>query len=157
MFHKWSCLAAISVVLALAGFGSTAFGESRVNTGYFGNVAIKGYDPVAYFTMGEAVQGSKEFSHDWLGATWHFANEEHRQAFADDPVKYTPEYGGYCAFGVAFGELVANIDPEAWSIHSGKLYFQISKPLDQDFTENRDDFIKDADSHWWEIETADKQ
>ena len=56
-----------------------------VNTGYFGGVAIKGYDTVAYFTDGRAMKGSEEFAFDWLGTPWHFANAEHRDLFEADP------------------------------------------------------------------------
>lgn len=95
---------------------------TEVNTGYFGNVAIKGYDPVAYFTEGRAVKGSEAYAHEWLGAVWHFASVEHRDRFAAEPVRYAPQYGGHCATGIAYGEFTANIDPEAWNIIDGKLY-----------------------------------
>ena len=108
--------------LALAWLAQPAAAEEFVNTGYFGDVAIKGYDTVAYFTEGEAMEGSHEFSHRWLGATWHFASAEHRDLFAADPVKYAPQYGGHCADGVSFGTITTNIDPRAWRIIAGKLY-----------------------------------
>ncbi len=76
--------------------------EDVVNMGYFGDVAIKGYDPVAYFTQNQAVEGSPQYSHHWLGATWYFASAEHRDMFMRDPAKYAPQYGGYCADGVSF-------------------------------------------------------
>lgn len=60
-----------------------------------GGIAIKGYDPVAYFTMGMPVKGDNRFSHEWNGATWLFANEKHRDLFAADPDTYAPQYGGY--------------------------------------------------------------
>jgi YHS domain-containing protein len=115
-------------------FGSGLFGGSgtvhaggQINTGYFGGIAIKGYDPVAYFTKGRAMKGSEEFAHEWLGETWHFANARHRDLFAADPVKYAPPFGGYCALGVAYGQNTANIDPEAWRIINGKLYLTYDK------------------------------
>lgn len=94
----------------------------EVNVGYFGNVAIKGYDPVAYFTESQAIKGSPEFSHQWLGATWHFSGAEHRDLFAANPISYAPQYGGHCAGGLAYGDMTTNIDPEAWRIIDGKLY-----------------------------------
>ena len=119
---------------ALLVFGFGLFGGSSsvhagglINTGYFGGIAIKGYDPVAYFTKGRAMKGSKEFAHEWLGETWHFANANHRGLFAADPVKYAPQFGGYCADGVAYGQNTANIDPEAWRIIDGKLYLNYDK------------------------------
>ena len=57
----------------------------EINTGYFGDVAIKGYDPVAYFTMSKAVKGSEKYSHRWLGATWHFSSPEHKKNFQVAP------------------------------------------------------------------------
>ena len=121
-------------VPALLVFGSGLFGGSgsvhaggQINTGYFGGIAIKGYDPVAYFIEGRAIKGSEAFAHEWLGETWHFANARHRDLFAADPVKYAPQFGGYCSLGVACGENTANIDPEAWRIIDGKLYLNYNK------------------------------
>ena len=84
-------------------------------------VAIGGYDAVAYFTDAKAVEGTKQHSFDWYGATWHFVSEANRAAFAKDPEKYAPQYGGYCAFGVSRGYAV-KVDPTAWKIVDGKLY-----------------------------------
>lgn len=94
----------------------------EINVGYFGNVAIKGYDTVAYFTERQAVKGTPEFSHEWLGATWHFSDAEHRDLFAANPISYAPQYGGHCAGGLAYGDATVNIDPEAWRIIDGRLY-----------------------------------
>jgi len=110
----------------LGGSGSVHAG-GQINTGYFGGIAIKGYDPVAYFTKGRAMKGSEEFTHKWLGTPWHFANAKHLGLFAADPVKYAPQFGGYCADGVAYGQSTANVDPEAWRIIDGKLYLNYDK------------------------------
>src|SRR5688572_6266590 len=87
--------------------------------------AIRGYDPVGYFTAGRPVKGSPQFSHQWRGATWHFASAENRDRFAAAPEKFAPQYGGYCAYGVAQGYAVS-IDPAAWTIVDGKLYLNYS-------------------------------
>ncbi len=94
----------------------------EVNTGYFGNVAIKGYDPVAYFTEQRAMKGDDTISLSWLGAEWKFSSEKHKKLFTKNPVKYAPQYGGFCADGVAYGTTTTNIDPQAWRIIDGKLY-----------------------------------
>jgi YHS domain-containing protein len=86
-------------------------------------VAIKGYDPVAYFALGTAVQGAIEFKHDWLGQTWHFSSAEHRDLFAADPVQYVPQFGGYCSES----HDVADINPAAWRIVGGRLYLFYSE------------------------------
>jgi YHS domain-containing protein len=140
---------AASVVLA---WSAAANAGSSINTGYFDGVAIEGYDTVAYFTDGKATKGSEEFAYDWLGATWYFANAEHRDLFAAKPVQYAPQYGGHCALGAAFGENTANIDPEAWSIVKGKLYLQYSKGGRDVWEQDSADMIAAADQKWPEIE-----
>ena len=111
--------------MATLALGGSAIADDLVNTGLFGGVAIMGYDTVAYFTDGKPMKGSEEFSYDWLGTPWYFANAEHRDMFAADPGKYAPQFGGYCTLGIAFdGHVSENIDPEtAWRIIDGKLYF----------------------------------
>ena len=71
---------------------ASAFDE--INTNSFG-VAIKGYDPVAYFTAGEAIKGKSQFSYTWNEAKWYFASANNRDRFASDPEHYAPQYGGY--------------------------------------------------------------
>ena len=65
--------------------------------------AIRGTDPVAYFTEGRPVEGSRRFAYEWRGATWHFTSAKNRDAFAADPERYAPQYGGYCAWAVSQG------------------------------------------------------
>ncbi len=108
---------------------------SEINTGLRGTVAIKGYDPVAYFTERRAVRGELTISHQWLGAIWRFSNENHKRLFSDNPVKYAPQYGGHCADGVALGFIVTDIDPEAWRIIDGKLYLNADEEAATDLEE----------------------
>lgn len=146
----WMIMAAFVALAALTGHAN-ALRAAEVNTGYFGNVAIMGYDPVAYFTMKDAVKGSKEHTHEWLGATWQFANEEHREAFSASPIRYAPQYGGLCTVGVAYGEVTREIDPEAWSIINGKLYLNYAKSVTREFEEDTADLIAKADKNWPQV------
>ena len=66
-------------------------------------VAIKGYDPVAYFTDSKPVKGDEKFQSTYQGATYDFASSEHKALFDKDPAKYAPQFGGYCAYGAAKG------------------------------------------------------
>ena len=122
--------------------------EAFINTGYFGDVAIKGYDPVAYFTEHRALKGSPEYAYRWLGATWHFASAENRALFAAEPVKYAPQYGGHCADGVSFGTITTNIDPEAWRIIDGKLYLNYSQSVQKTWEEDIPGNITKGDQNW---------
>ena len=79
-------LATLSII-AVSCQAVPVLADELVNTGYFGGVAIMGYDPVAYFTDNKAVKGSEKYSYDWLGTPWHFASSEHKEMFAADPIK----------------------------------------------------------------------
>lgn len=109
--------------------------------------AIRGYDPVAYFTEGRPVKGSREFSHRWNGAEWRFASAQNRERFAAAPEKYAPQYGGYCAYGVAGGYAV-KIEPEAWSVVDGKLYLNYDRSVQASWRKDVPGYIRKADTNW---------
>ena len=109
--------------------------------------AIRGYDTVAYFTEGKAVKGKPQFTHEWKGAKWRFASAENRDLFKADPEKYAPQYGGYCAYAVSKG-YTASTDPEAWTIHKGKLYLNYSKSVMATWRKDKDGRITKADKNW---------
>lgn len=148
--HAASVIAAAVVILA---FAHSASAEDPVNTGYFGDVAIKGYDPVAYFTDDKAIEGSPAYSHRWLGAEWHFASARNRDLFIANPGKYAPQYGGYCADGVSFGTVTTNIDPQAWRIIDGKLYLSYD-PGAADGFEKKPSKVVDSKKHWSEVQST---
>jgi hypothetical protein len=109
--------------------------------------AIRGYDPVAYFTEGRPVKGSDQFSHRWKGATWRFASAENRERFAAAPEKFAPQYGGYCAYAVA-NNSTASIDPQAWSLVDGKLYLNYSLGVRKTWEKDIPGNIRKADANW---------
>ncbi len=92
--------------------------QTRVNRQ---GLAIRGYDPVAYFTFGKPTKGSADITYQWSGAEWRFATTEHRDLFVDDPTKYAPQFGGSCAVAAATGHSV-NGSPKRWRIENGHLY-----------------------------------
>jgi hypothetical protein len=85
------------------------------------SLAIKGYDPVAYFTDGKPTRGLPEIEYQWDERRWLFSSAAHRELFKADPVRYAPQFGNYCAMALAKGEIVV-ADPENWLINEGKLY-----------------------------------
>lgn len=111
------------------------------------DIAILGYDTVAYFTEDRAVEGSAEFEHPWQGARWLFSSEDHRDLFASDPARYAPQYGGNCAGAMARGR-VARVDPEAWVIVDDKLYLNYDKRYREEFVEDAGVQIARADAEW---------
>ncbi len=119
-------LAAVSVFLVLASAPATA--KSPINTIGSPGIAIKGYDPVAYFEQGGPRKGLAKFSVMHKGVSWRFSSAENKAKFEADPTKYEPAYGGYCAYGVAQGYLV-KIEANAWKIRDGKLYLNYDKSV----------------------------
>jgi YHS domain-containing protein len=112
--------------------------------------AIKGYDPVAFFTDSKAVKGTKEFTHEWNGATWHFASKKHKDLFIANPEKYAPQYGGYCAYGTADGHK-APTETDTWTIVDSKLYFNYNQNVKALWNKDQANLIKKADEQWPKI------
>jgi hypothetical protein len=110
-------------------------------------VAIKGYDPVAYFVAGKPMRGLEQHSVTHAGARWLFASAENKALFEHDPAKYVPAYGGYCAYGVAQGYLV-KIEPDAWAIRNGKLYLNYDRGVQKQWNAAPDKYIADAEKKW---------
>lgn len=112
-----------------------------------GGLAIDGYDPVAYFTEAKPEKGAPEYSTQWNGARWQFASAEHRDAFVAAPEKFAPQFGGYCAYGMAQGH-TAKIEPDVWTIVDGKLYLNFDQDVRGKWQANQGQFIKDAGANW---------
>ena len=109
--------------------------------------AIRGYDPVAYFTAGEPTKGSDQYMLEWEGSTFKFASAENMELFKAEPSKYAPQYGGYCAYAVSKG-YTASIDPDAWNIVDGKLYLNYSSGVREQWLEDIPGHIAAADKNW---------
>ncbi len=110
-------------------------------------VAIRGYDPVAYFTDGKPVKGDPKVTQTWGGATWQFATAAHRDMFAQMPEKYSPQYGGYCAYAVS-KNYTAEVDPNAWKVVDGKLYLNYSLDIRETWQKDQAQRIVAADKNW---------
>lgn len=154
-WKSWKFVLAAVVLLALVAVGVWKFIERQddlnvvVATRHVNmnkeRIAIKGYDPVAYFTEKSARKGKSTIRHNWNGAAWFFMNSEHRELFASNPTKYAPQYGGFCAGGVSIGKAWGS-DPEAWAIIGGKLYLGTNKKVIAQFEKRERNKI--ADKNW---------
>lgn len=104
----------------IAALGCTSvFAQST--SGAEARVALKGYDPVAYFTEQRPVKGTPAFRQDFDGERYHFATARNRATFNADPDRYSPQFAAMCAVGVGMGKRV-EADPNVWKIVDGKLY-----------------------------------
>jgi YHS domain-containing protein len=136
-----------TLILALLLGVAAAAGAQKAEVFSDGGAAIRGYDPVAYFTDAKPVQGKAQFTHRWNGATWRFASAANRDAFAAAPEKYAPQYGGYCAYGVASGYAVKT-EPDAWSVVDGKLYLNYDRGVQATWAKDPAAYIRKADANW---------
>jgi YHS domain-containing protein len=150
MMSDLSRRAFVSAVMAVAFCGSASAQHATQGSG--ARVALKGYDPVSYFTDGKPEKGSKDFIFAFDDTTYWFKNAEHRDKFAADPEHYAPQFDGYCAIQLSRGHKV-EADPEAWAITNGKLYvFSIKKgvPL---FNKESVAIAEKAGENWQKLRT----
>ena len=121
--------------------------KDEIYTGLLSGAAVGGYDAVAYFKQGKPVKGSSDFTTEYKGATWYFANAEDLEAFKAAPEKYAPQYGGYCAWAVSQGA-TAKGDPEFWSVVDGKLYLNYSADVQANWSQDIPGNVAKADANW---------
>lgn len=138
-------LVAVCILLFSAAVPASA-GEDPIYTGWLNNRAVSGYDTVAYFTEGKPVKGNSKYTATYKGAEWRFSSTENLALFQENPEKYAPQYGGYCAWGLANGHAVSS-DPEAWSVVGDKLYLNYNKGVKERWLEDTA----------WAVEEANKQ
>jgi YHS domain-containing protein len=148
------CLGLIPVLLVLALFagrpGSAVAAPEKtpvaaVNAA--GDIGVKGYDPVAYFTFGQPTPGLDQYTYRWKGVTYRFASADNQKRFKADPEKYLPQYGGYCAYAMSINR-IADIDPSRWAIVDGKLYLNNNYLSYHLWSLNKTGNIDAADRNW---------
>jgi hypothetical protein len=120
-------------------------------------IAIAGYDPVAFFTIGRPAAGSPAFEHRWNGAIWRFASAANRDRFAADPQAYAPAFGGYCAWAVSQNYLAPG-DPRHWRIVDGRLYLNFNARAKLLWEADLANAIARGDANWPRVlETAENR
>ncbi|WP_434360871.1 hypothetical protein NF212_11045 [Parasalinivibrio latis] len=149
MTQRKSLLTSLAVA-GLLSFSAGAFAADIDVSADANDLAIKGYDPVAYFTDSKAVKGDDQYTATYKNAIFHFTSADNRDTFRKDPAAYAPQYGGYCAFGVAM-EKKFDTDPEAWKIVDGKLYLNLDKSVQERWLTDTNGYIQTADGNWPEI------
>ena len=143
---KFSAALMALMVLALSGcaangpYNSTSEGADSV-------LMLKGHDPVAYFTAGRHTLGRPDIKAVHEGATYRFSNEENRAAFVKEPARYAPQFGGFCANGIAYG-IPWGGDPDTWKIIDGRLYIFGGESSRKYFLMDEKRNIGLADAYW---------
>lgn len=140
------CIVFLTSLFVLAGAGAANAQDHVLNLDSEG-YAIGRYDPVAYFTDGRPIRGREDLSAEHEGAKYAFSSEDNRTLFLGNPDKYAPQYGGYCAYGAAYGSK-SDIDPEVWEIVDGRLYFLITAGTKSIWVRKRKAYIEIANKAW---------
>jgi YHS domain-containing protein len=117
-------------------------------------VAIKGFDVVAFFTESKPVMGEEKISYEWKGARWLFSSSANMESFKNDPEKYAPQYGGYCAYGMADGHK-APTETDTWTIIDNKLYFNYNRKVKEMWWKDSKGFIEKANANWPVLKNKD--
>lgn len=110
-------------------------------------VALGGYDPVAFFTQSKPVKGSASYSYNWEGVNWLFTDKSDLEKFKAEPMKFAPQYGGYCAYGTSQGHK-APTQADTWTIVNNKLYFNYNSKVKDIWTKNQSALIDSANRKW---------
>ncbi|MEM9101366.1 MAG: YHS domain-containing (seleno)protein [Pseudomonadota bacterium] len=116
------------------------------------DLAISGYDTVSYFTQGKAVPGSSKFTATYKNAIYQFASAANRDLFRKNPNQYAPQFGGFCAMGVAL-EKKFDVDPQAFKIVDNKLYLNLNPAVQKKWLTDVPGYIQTAENNWGEIKT----
>ena len=139
------CGLALCAGLVFSGFASEAEGKNPFHTR--GGRALEGYDAVAYFTQARAVRGSPSHKARWGGVEWLFSSAENREIFLGSPERYAPQFGGYCAYGVAQGYTVRG-DPKQWSVYRERLYVNYNANVKRQWAAKKESYIMQARGRW---------
>ena len=141
--------------LFILGLAAICSGASAGDFFEHDGLALRGYDPVAYFTEQRAVKGAPEFTLQHRGSTFRFASRANLEAFQREPERFAPQYGGYCAYGTARGYKAA-IDPDAFRIVDGKLYLNYNTSVQREWSKDVPGYIEQADRNWPAVSRTDK-
>lgn len=139
-----------TALLSLLLFQS-AHAEEAIYTGYFNNKAVSGYDVVSYFTEKKPVEGDSQYTIEYQGADWYFSSQKNLTLFKNNPEKYAPQYGGYCAWAMARGKTAPGNAP-FWTIYKDKLYLNYDQKVLDTWRANKDSFIQQADLNWSKLD-----
>ncbi|MFH2044878.1 MAG: YHS domain-containing (seleno)protein [Pseudomonadota bacterium] len=122
-----------------------------INADPHGKIALQGYDPVAFHTVGKAVKGNPAISAEYRGYKYLFSSDANKATFEKEAEKYLPAYGGFCAYGVSLGVLFP-VEIDTWEIVDGRLVLQYNLDIKQKFEEDKKGNFLKANDNWPKIE-----
>jgi YHS domain-containing protein len=140
--------------LTLAGHAQNKAEVRKQQFNTKGDLALQGYDPVAYFTQNKAVKGLEQHAYAEKGISYHFSSAENMEKFKENPEQYEPQYGGWCAYAMGLNGEKVGIDPNTFKITEGKLYLFYNKLFNNtlpDWNKEEATLKPQADHYWQQI------
>jgi hypothetical protein len=145
-----AAFACLLLTLPIGSSASRAATTERIVVDWYTGLAIRGYDPVAFYTDGKPIPGSPDVELHYAGVIWRFRNTGNREAFAARPDVYVPQFGGYDPIGVSRGVAVAG-NPSLWLISGGRLFLFYDRRRLEMFTDDPARFIDEAERKWPDV------
>tara|TARA_R110002110_G_scaffold58355_2_gene165859 strand:+ start:870 stop:1346 length:477 start_codon:yes stop_codon:yes gene_type:complete len=149
IFRRSVVALVLAALIGISGGTQAIAAPATVNVDDTG-LAILGYDPVAYFEMSKPAKGKAEHSAKYNGAVYRFVSDRHRQLFVANPGRYVPAYGGWCSFGMRYGQ-TSRIDPLSWDIVDGRLYLTLNLGTRTVWQKAKAENITIADRLWKKV------
>jgi YHS domain-containing protein len=139
------------LILFVALLSATTFAQTAKHINLKNNIAIQGYDLVAFFESNKAIEGKKEISSKYNGAIYYFSSESNKALFLKKPEYYLPQFGGFCAYGMSEG-YEAPIQPEAFTIVDNKLFLNYNLKVKEMWSKEQTARIEKATVNWEKIQ-----
>ena len=145
----------LSLFIIIPMFGFSQASTKRLNEFNLENkIAIKGYDPVAYFKLRKAMKGKEIYASSYDGVTYYFSSNENKETFKANPKAFEPQYGGWCAFAMGDYNKKVDINPETYKILDGKLYLFYNAYFNntlKSWNKNESQLKQNADKNWQKL------
>ena len=139
------------LILFVAFLSAATFAQTSKHINLKNNIAIQGYDPVAYFESDKAIEGNKEIKSEYNGAIYYFSSESNKALFLKNPAQFEPQFGGFCAYGMSQG-YEAPIQPQAFTIVDKKLYLNYNVEVKEMWSKEQTARIEKAIVNWGNIQ-----
>lgn len=139
---RTACIIFLSLVFRVG------YGQNEPEIFQVDGIAIAGFDPVAFFVEEMPRKADGVISYSWKGAEWWFTSEDNKELFQENPSKYIPQFGGYCAWGMREGYKADTNPKKAWTLFDGKLYLNYDKGTMKGWLPEKEESIRIASDNW---------
>ncbi|MDG1823508.1 MAG: YHS domain-containing (seleno)protein [Flavobacteriaceae bacterium] len=146
----------IFCILFIYSFGPKQLKD--IDIAHFNTASLKlvgdGYDLVSYFFENKPIKGKSSISSQYQGLLFYFSSQENKDLFINDPTRYLPKYGGWCAYAIGDYAKKVDVDPLSYTIENGELYLFYKSYFNdtrEKWIKNHDVLKQSAEENWQKI------